>query len=863
MPKCLFIVGMWLAATPAVAAERCEQLIDTFRAEVILADGFATLGAEEQARVSAVGRHLSYENHRRTAALLEELNEVAAARTCLSQLASPTRRLADLLAVRTLFESWQPPLAVQAEHAALKMRVDAALAQYEAEAAAALAVFGKRGEAPRRESWNDYVSYLKTQLSRAQLMTQYVSVWQAMTELSRSQEPVRTYPVDLTGSELPENTVVLTFDDGPFYPTRSILDTLKKNAVHAVFFQVGSNVSAADGGVSTAVDKTTRGAQLTSRVLAEGHLLGNHSFTHALLTQLLPDQLERELDRTDAVLGTFDGGHPILFRPPYGARNSAVAAQLTLRHKRAYLWNVDSLDWADPVPSSIVQNVMAQLARTKRGVVLMHDIHAHTAQALPMLLTELRARGYRIALWDGVTLLDTGASTATRVAPLYRTSHAVVIGVDAYDKWPKLSYAVNDARAVRDVLVRQLGFLEENVVFLSNAEATRERILTVLGDELTKSTKVEPDDRLFVFFAGHGATRTLHNGKTIGYWVPVDADLERFESTAISMTQLNEVSEAIPARHIFWVVDACYGGLGLTRGTSAQVDSAQYLHEMTRRVARNMLTAGGADQAVSDLGPQGHSVFTWTLLKGLEGAADLNADHVISATELYGYIAPQVSAISSQTPAFGNLPGSEGGEFLLPLSRTSEVLSGDTAQLSDADLSLKHALEKTQHDSAAKDERLKALLDELDRAKHRLEGYERADAGVNFENAAAFAAKGLALYKEHDYPQALGALERSFELDSASAEVANNIGFVHFRLGNHAEALMWLNKALKLDPYRSVAFINQADVYEAAHENEKAVAALKKYLAQEPASPTVAQVKARVDRLTKKPAPAPPAKKKH
>jgi len=495
---------------------------------------------------------------------------------------------------------------------------------------------------------------------------------------------------------------------------------------------------------------------------------------------------------------------------------------------------------------------------------LMHDIHAHTAQALPLLITELRARGYRIALWDGVTLLDTGVSTVSRAGPLYRTSHAVVVGVDAYQKWPKLSYAVNDARAVRDVLVRQLGFLEENVVFLSNAEATRERILTVLGDELTKSTKVEPDDRLFVFFAGHGATRTLHNGKTVGYWVPVDADLERFESTAISMTQLNEVSEAIPARHIFWVVDACYGGLGLTRGTAAQVDSAQYLHEMTRRVARNMLTAGGADQTVSDLGPQGHSVFTWTLLKGLEGAADLNGDHVISATELYGYIAPQVSAISSQTPAFGNLPGSEGGEFLLPLSRTSEVLSGDTAQLSDADLTLKHSLEKAQLDSAAKDERLKGLLDELERARRQLEGYQRADAGVNASadgSAAAFAARGLALYKEHDYPGALAALERSFELDGASAEVANNIGFVHYRLGDHAEALMWLTKALKLDPYRSVAFINQADVYEAAHENDKAVAALKRYLAQEPASPNDAAVRARVDKLTKKPAAPLPKKR--
>jgi Tetratricopeptide repeat len=279
-------------------------------------------------------------------------------------------------------------------------------------------------------------------------------------------------------------------------------------------------------------------------------------------------------------------------------------------------------------------------------------------------------------------------------------------------------------------------------------------------------------------------------------------------------------------------------------------------------VARNMLTAGGADQTVSDLGPQGHSVFTWTLLKGLEGPADLNGDHVISATELYGYLAPQVSAISAQTPAFGNLPGSEGGEFLLPLSRTNEVLSGETEQLSDADLVLKRKLEAAQRESADKDTKLKALLDELERAKHQLEGYARPDAGVMtatppvaVETAAAFALRGLARYKEHDYTGALAALERSFELDGASAEVANNIGFVQFKLGHYDEALTWLDIALRLDPYRAVAFINQADVFEARAQNDKAAAALKKYLAQEGTSPGAASVKARLEKLTKKEPP--------
>jgi tetratricopeptide (TPR) repeat protein len=237
----------------------------------------------------------------------------------------------------------------------------------------------------------------------------------------------------------------------------------------------------------------------------------------------------------------------------------------------------------------------------------------------------------------------------------------------------------------------------------------------------------------------------------------------------------------------------------------------------------------------------------------------LNGDHVISATELYGYLAPQVSAISAQTPAFGNLPGSEGGEFLLPLSRSNELLSGDTQQLSDADLALQQKLEVAQRDSAQKDAQLKALLDELERARRRLEGYERPDAGAMsptptaaVDTAAAFAARGLARYKEHDYPGALAALEQSFTLDGASAEVANNVGFVHFKLGHFDEALTWLDRALKLDPYRSVAFINQADVFEAQKKNDQAIGALKKFLAHEPTSPNVPAVKARLERLAKK-----------
>jgi len=114
---------------------------------------------------------------------------------------------------------------------------------------------------------------------------------------------------------------------------------------------------------------------------------------------------------------------------------------------------------------------------------------------------------------------------------------------------------------------------------------------------------VQHEDRVFVFFAGHGATRKLASGRELGYIVPVDADLTDLEGTAISMTNFQDISEAIPAKHVLFVMDSCYSGLALTRGGGELPSSQNYLNEIARRQARQMFTAGGADQQVADNGP--------------------------------------------------------------------------------------------------------------------------------------------------------------------------------------------------------------------------------------------------------------------
>ncbi|HLL55902.1 MAG TPA: caspase family protein, partial [Myxococcaceae bacterium] len=441
--------------------------------------------------------------------------------------------------------------------------------------------------------------------------------------------------------------------------------------------------------------------------------------------------------------------------------------------------------------------------------------------------------------------------------PLYRDSHAVVVGINEYKGWPKLSYAVNDAQAIRDVLVNKFLFKPQNVHLLLNGEATRERILSVLGDSLADTAKVDKDDRVFFFFAGHGVTRKLPNGGAQGYIVPVDADTKNFQAQAISMTSFQDVSEAIPAKHIFYVMDACYSGLALTRGANAAPgpDVRKYLEEITRRATRQVLTAGGSDEQVSDRGPNGHSIFTWTLLQGLEGRADANADGYVTATELASYVAPAVSSLSQQTPAFGSMVGSEGGEFVLELNHEGEFLSDVSGQLDQEAVQLNTELERIRKLIAEKEARNKKLAGEVALASAQLASLEpghgatRAEAPSPQDQARRENDRGMALYREKKYAEALGAFERAAQLDPQDAQAANNVGFILFKLERVQEALPWLEKTVTLSPSRAPAYVNLGDTYDKLGRKADALRAYRRYLELMPTSPLGERVKKRMTEL--------------
>jgi len=256
----------------------------------------------------------------------------------------------------------------------------------------------------------------------------------------------------------------------------------------------------------------------------------------------------------------------------------------------------------------------------------------------------------------------------------YARRYGLVIGIDRYpaERWQSLNYACKDAGSVARYLEQQ-GY--DEVVSLYNEKATKQAILHTMQNDL--APRVAANDCVFVFFAGHGHTERL-GGQDWGYIVPYDGG----ETSAgyISMEEIQSLSRKMgTAKHQLYVLDACYGGMLASRGSGVDPGIPDYVREITRRKARQVLTAGGKDQRVADGGPGGHSVFTGHMLEALkEGLADTNGDGYITFAELVGYVVPRATN-PHQTPAASYLPGHGLGEFVFRVEKPGTEPAGKRA----------------------------------------------------------------------------------------------------------------------------------------------------------------------------------------
>ena len=163
-----------------------------------------------------------------------------------------------------------------------------------------------------------------------------------------------------------------------------MLDALKANGVKATFFVLGSMAN-------THPD-------IIRRIVNEGHVIGNHSYSHANLPTLSADKFQNQIVSTESILQGLIGYAPKLIRPPYGAINEEQVRWFADHHYLIVNWNVDSLDWKSLKADQVLHNIMQQ---TKPGsIILQHSGGADsqdlsgTVQAISPLISKLRAAGY-------------------------------------------------------------------------------------------------------------------------------------------------------------------------------------------------------------------------------------------------------------------------------------------------------------------------------------------------------------------------------------------------------------------------------------------------------------------------------------
>ena len=173
--------------------------------------------------------------------------------------------------------------------------------------------------------------------------------------------------------------IALTFDAGPGKNTPELLDVLKEKKVHATFFLLGKN-------------HVMKYPELVAREAREGHEVGNHTWTHKILTDQDADGIRDELARTQDAIARITGHRPRLMRPPQGRTDGDVQDVLRELGLSAVLWSTTAKDYATTDSALIRERTLDQAGRD--GIILLHDIYPGTVPAVPGIIDELRKRGY-------------------------------------------------------------------------------------------------------------------------------------------------------------------------------------------------------------------------------------------------------------------------------------------------------------------------------------------------------------------------------------------------------------------------------------------------------------------------------------
>lgn len=171
--------------------------------------------------------------------------------------------------------------------------------------------------------------------------------------------------------------IALTFDDGPNCNTNKILDILEKYNVKATFFILGTNIKGNEATIK--------------RMNKLGMEIGNHMYSHKLITKLKNETIEKEITKVDNLIFEVVGKYPTLVRPSYGTFNKRIKS---LIDRPIIIWNIDTLDWKYHNSKRISNNIIKKA--TDGDIVLMHDIYSATANSLEITIPKLLEKGYQL-----------------------------------------------------------------------------------------------------------------------------------------------------------------------------------------------------------------------------------------------------------------------------------------------------------------------------------------------------------------------------------------------------------------------------------------------------------------------------------
>ena len=231
---------------------------------------------------------------------------------------------------------------------------------------------------------------------------------------------------------------------------------------------------------------------------------------------------------------------------------------------------------------------------------------------------------------------------------------AVVIGINKYKHFPSLKYAVNDAREFYRYLTEVNQVPKDHVWLILDEEATLDKFRSTLGTVLRRSAG--KDDTVIIFLAGHGATEqdpSSPDGDGLEkYILPYNADPKDLYASALPMSEVARIFQRISSERLVFIGDTCYSGASGGRtifagGTRANVSGA-FLERLSQGKGRVIITASDANEVSAEKDELKHGIFTFYLLEGLRGKADLDKDGVITVDELYRYVSMKVPPATGQ-----------------------------------------------------------------------------------------------------------------------------------------------------------------------------------------------------------------------